>query len=123
MMGSHSGSMRSLHEGGFFRPCSRCGRRTFWLCEDCGRPACPECATVGRVRVGTSNLLHRMRARCRFEYRSPDLGKLEDVWTGLWLRIEVEGPAIEGAKGGAKLSPLPAGTGYPGTRAPTAERS
>jgi hypothetical protein len=32
---------RHLHEGGFFRPCSRCGRRTFWLCEDCGRPACP----------------------------------------------------------------------------------
>ena len=36
--GSHSRRMgtRHLHEGGF-RPCSRCGRRTFWLCEDCGR--------------------------------------------------------------------------------------
>jgi hypothetical protein len=29
------------HEGGFFRPCSRCGRRTFWLCEDCGPPSLP----------------------------------------------------------------------------------
>jgi hypothetical protein len=94
----------------------------------CGGPACTGCATVERVRVGTSDLLHRMCGRCRFEYRSPDLlGRLEGVWTGLWLRIEVEDPAedpaIEGAKGGAKLSPLPAGTGYPGTRAPTAERS
>jgi hypothetical protein len=115
---------RDLREGGFFRSCSRCGRRTFGLCEDCGRPTCPECATVERLRVGTSDRFHRMCPQCRFEYRSPDLlGTLEGVWTGLWLRIEVEDPAIEGAKGGAKLSPLPAGTGYPGTRAPTAERS
>jgi hypothetical protein len=82
---------RYLHEGGFFRPCSRCGRRTFWLCEDCGRPACPECATVERVRVGTSDRLHRMCRRCRLEYRSPDLlGTTEDVWTALCHRIEAD---------------------------------
>lgn len=49
------------HMAGFFRPCSRCGRRTFWLCEDCGRPACPECATVEGVRVAPATL-QRMRA-------------------------------------------------------------
>ena len=86
---------RFSHEGGYFRPCSRCGRRTFWLCEDCNGPTCPECATVERVWVGTSNLLHRMCARCRFEYRSPDLlSALEAVWTKLWQRIEAEDPSI-----------------------------
>jgi hypothetical protein len=64
------GKTRYSLEGGFFRPCTRCGRRTFWLCEDCGRPTCPRCATVERVRVGTSDRLHRMCPRCRFEYRS-----------------------------------------------------
>jgi hypothetical protein len=55
------GTMRGwhVHEGGF-RPCSRCGRRLFWLCEDCGRPDCPECATIERVRLGTSDILHCM---------------------------------------------------------------
>jgi carbohydrate-binding DOMON domain-containing protein len=74
--------------------------------------------------MGRQERLRRMCPRCRFEYRSPDLlGTLDGLWTELWRRIEVEDPAIEGAKGGAKLSPLPTGTGYPGTRAPTAERS
>jgi hypothetical protein len=58
-------------EGGFFRACIRCGRRTFGLCEDCYRPTCPECATVELVSLGGSNRLHRMCPRCRFEYRSP----------------------------------------------------
>jgi hypothetical protein len=35
----------------------------------------------------------RARCQCRFEYHSPDfVGELEDVWTALWLRIEVEDP-------------------------------
>jgi hypothetical protein len=79
---------RHLHEGGFFRPCTRCGRRTFWLCEDCGLRARPECATIERIPMGGQNRLRRMCPRCRFEYRSPDLlGTLENVWTALWLRI------------------------------------
>jgi Zn-finger nucleic acid-binding protein len=60
---------RSFIQKGGFRPCCRCGRRTFSLCEDCGRPTCPECATVEITRVGTSDLLHRMCPRCHFEYR------------------------------------------------------
>ena len=69
-MESHSPRMRGrhLHEGGFFRPCSRCGRRTFWLCEDCRRATCPECATVEIGRVGTSDRLHRM---CPLPVRVP----------------------------------------------------
>ena len=61
---------RHLHEGGF-RPCSRCGRRTFSTYEDCGRYACPECCSVEIVRLSTRNVLYRMCARCRFEYSSP----------------------------------------------------
>jgi hypothetical protein len=79
--------------GGGFRPCSRYGRPTFWLCEDCGRPACPECATIERVRLGTSDVLHRMCPRCRFEYRSPDvLGTLDSLWMELWQPIETDDP-------------------------------
>jgi hypothetical protein len=105
--GSHSRRMGSwhVHEGGF-RPCNRCGRRTFWLCEDCARPACPECATVEGVRVGTSDLLHRMCARCRLEYRSPDLhGALENLWTVLWLRMELEDPPISSGTAPTDLHP------------------
>jgi hypothetical protein len=81
---------KHFHEGGFL-PCSHCGRRTFWLCEDCGRPGCPEWATIECVRLGTSDVMHRTCARCRFEYRSPDLlGMLDGLWTDLWRRIEAE---------------------------------
>ena len=38
--GGWSMGNRRLHEGGFFRPCGRCGRRTLCLFEDCGRLAC-----------------------------------------------------------------------------------
>jgi hypothetical protein len=49
--------------------------------------------TVERVRVGTSDLLHRMCARCRFECRSEEiLGTLEGLWSELWRRIEAEDP-------------------------------
>jgi hypothetical protein len=93
-----------LDEDGF-RPC-RCGRRTFWRCEDSGRPACPECASVEIVRLGTRNVLYRMCARCRFEYSSPDLlGTLDGLWTALWRRIEAEDPSSAAPGAGAARAP------------------
>jgi hypothetical protein len=83
---------RHFHEGGF-RPCHRCGRRTFSTCEDCSRYACPECSSVDIVRLGTRNVLYRMCARCRFEYSSQYLlGACAGLWTELWRRIEAEDP-------------------------------
>jgi hypothetical protein len=86
-MGNH---IRLYREPGL-RHCHRCNRRTFWSCEDCGRPTCLDCKIIETVALGGRRIPRFMCPRCRFKYASEDLGANAELWEAIVRRIEASG--------------------------------